>query len=157
MFAVERRLALLGQLGEVPRFLKLRQCYQEEMAECWKLCEEESSSDSQVQARARAKDATPPATAASGQPSGDGQSAGSGQPATPGQPPSSGRGRKRLQAGPETPTPKSGKKNLPDKSELSKTLAEAGKTKGLYTSVVVRAENLVEQTDTMAPWAWART
>ena len=36
-------------------------------------------------------------------------------------------------------------------------MAEAGKTKGLYTSVVVRAENLVEQTDTMAPWAWART
>ena len=36
-------------------------------------------------------------------------------------------------------------------------MAEAGKTKGLYTSVVVRAENLVEQIDTMAPWAWART
>ena len=98
-------------LGEVPCFLKLRQCYQEEMAECWKLCEEESSSDSQVQARARAKDATPPATAASGQPSGDGQSSGSGQPSTPGQP-CSGRGKKRLQAGPETHTPKSGKKTF---------------------------------------------
>ena len=36
-------------------------------------------------------------------------------------------------------------------------MAEAGKTKVLYTSVDVRAENLVEQIDTMAPWAWART
>ena len=133
-------------MGEVACFLKLRQVFSEEMTECWKLCETESITN----------DAN--ASADAGQPAS--QSGSVVVVNSPQRAPSEAndpRCRQRKQQNTEPPATRPVKKTRTEKTELELALIEAGKTKALYTSVVVRAENLVGQIDASATWAWART